>query len=272
MKQIHKGIVLLAHACGMAMLLLACTPTAQAQMQGLGSGGGGGAGGFGGGGSSNGSSGPAVSGTNATTNIAPNLAAGTIGSAASTTPTSTIGGPATSGGANSVSSGVSTSNIFYSTYSNPQAFGIAGQTQGQGGGQSRGGSFGGPLFGNLTQSTPTTGTVTVSIFGTALGGSTTGGYGAGIGSGLNAGYGPTPVRTPEFSARRSPPGRLQTELRRILSRSTSLVNGKSIEVLVDGEAVLLRGKVTDDRERRLAEGLVWLSPGVSEVRNELRVP
>jgi osmotically-inducible protein OsmY len=36
--------------------------------------------------------------------------------------------------------------------------------------------------------------------------------------------------------------------------------------------VILRGRVADDDERRLAEGMVRMEPGVREVRNELIIP
>ena len=57
----------------------------------------------------------------------------------------------------------------------------------------------------------------------------------------------------------------------MIARSSSLASARSIQVLVDGGVVLLRGRVNDERERRLAENLVWLTPGVGEVRNELQV-
>jgi osmotically-inducible protein OsmY len=41
---------------------------------------------------------------------------------------------------------------------------------------------------------------------------------------------------------------------------------------MDGSTVVLRGSVRDDHERRLAEALVRLTPGVRAVRNELTAP
>jgi osmotically-inducible protein OsmY len=42
-------------------------------------------------------------------------------------------------------------------------------------------------------------------------------------------------------------------------------------VEVDGQTVILKGKVPSEDERRLAEGLIRLTPGVRAVRNELIV-
>jgi len=67
------------------------------------------------------------------------------------------------------------------------------------------------------------------------------------------------------------PAKLQTELRGVLSRSSMLSSG-DIQIVVNGPTVILRGRVGSEDERRLAEGLVWLTPGVHDVRNELRLP
>jgi hypothetical protein len=44
-----------------------------------------------------------------------------------------------------------------------------------------------------------------------------------------------------------------------------------IRVMSDGQRVVLRGRVRDANERRMAEGLLRISPGVGEVVNELEV-
>ena len=46
----------------------------------------------------------------------------------------------------------------------------------------------------------------------------------------------------------------------------------SVQVQVDGSAVVLRGAVRDGDEARLVEGLVRLTPGVGRVANELSYP
>jgi len=42
-------------------------------------------------------------------------------------------------------------------------------------------------------------------------------------------------------------------------------------VEAQGEVIVLRGRVADEDERRLVEGMVRLEPGVHEVRNELEI-
>jgi len=64
---------------------------------------------------------------------------------------------------------------------------------------------------------------------------------------------------------------LQAELRGVLE-NVSAISSANIQVVVAGPTVILRGRVADENERRLAEGLVRLTPGVHEVRNELRLP
>ena len=64
---------------------------------------------------------------------------------------------------------------------------------------------------------------------------------------------------------------LQTELRDILDRSTSLTSQPNISISVDGRLVTLRGVVPNDHERRLAESLLRLTPGVGMIKNELTV-
>ena len=44
-----------------------------------------------------------------------------------------------------------------------------------------------------------------------------------------------------------------------------------IDLVLDGNVVILRGIVQDDRERYLAEVLASMTPGVRGVRNELAV-
>jgi osmotically-inducible protein OsmY len=62
---------------------------------------------------------------------------------------------------------------------------------------------------------------------------------------------------------------IRPELQSVLSRATRLPSRDSIRVTTDGETVILRGQVRDERERRLAEAMIRLSPGVRLVRNEL---
>jgi hypothetical protein len=72
-------------------------------------------------------------------------------------------------------------------------------------------------------------------------------------------------------ARRLGASRLQADVQGIVANSTMFSNNKSIQIGMDQGTLVMRGKVASDRERRMAEGLVRLSPGVNSVRNELQV-
>lgn len=61
------------------------------------------------------------------------------------------------------------------------------------------------------------------------------------------------------------------QLQQVIGRSASLPSRDSILVDVADGTVVLRGTVKSDRERRLAENLLRLSPGVYDIRNELIV-
>jgi hypothetical protein len=64
--------------------------------------------------------------------------------------------------------------------------------------------------------------------------------------------------------------RMQTEVRAVLDRSTVLSNARGITVESDGAMVVLKGTVRDEDEARLVEGMIRLTPGVRDVKNELR--
>jgi osmotically-inducible protein OsmY len=57
----------------------------------------------------------------------------------------------------------------------------------------------------------------------------------------------------------------------MLARSPSIRQPSAITVEVVGTTAVLRGRVSDEDEKRLVEGMVALEPGVHEVRNELQV-
>ena len=73
-----------------------------------------------------------------------------------------------------------------------------------------------------------------------------------------------PVRTDLLRAR--------ADLQDVIARAGRLPSRGNIRVLTDGSTVVLRGNVGSDHERRLAEALVRLTPGVRNVRNELVTP
>jgi osmotically-inducible protein OsmY len=65
---------------------------------------------------------------------------------------------------------------------------------------------------------------------------------------------------------------LRTDLQQIVSRSSRLPSRGDIQVSVVNGVVVLRGTVRNERERRLAEAVVRLTPGVRQVQNLLQPP
>jgi len=99
---------------------------------------------------------------------------------------------------------------------------------------------------------------------------------AGANNGAPAGVGvtrtaPAYVATIGFSTTPLSPSRLAVDLQDTIARSSQLPSRGNIQVSMDGSAVILRGEVADESERRLAEGMMRLTPGVHEVQNELTV-
>jgi hypothetical protein len=181
--------------------------------------------------------------------------------------TSPLGGSGYSGGfSGGNSSGVSRSNPFASYYTNPLQPGVSG-----GNGRA---AFGTPLYGNTTTTNTGAGTLGNRAAGTGFG---AGGSGAG---GSAIGNGSTSARAPRYSAGIDlvPPrpiaagvGRAPADVVQILARSPVLGSERNIQASMDGGVLVLKGTVANEYDRRLAEGMVRLSPGVYDVRNELRV-
>jgi hypothetical protein len=63
----------------------------------------------------------------------------------------------------------------------------------------------------------------------------------------------------------------RTEGRAVIDHSTVLSRPGKNQVEVEGQTVILRGKVPTKEERRLAEGLIRLTPEARAMRNELIV-
>lgn len=63
----------------------------------------------------------------------------------------------------------------------------------------------------------------------------------------------------------------RADLQQIIDRSSALAAPDVVQVVSDGSAVVLRGVVVSEYDRRLAEALLRLSPGVGQIRNELLV-
>jgi hypothetical protein len=72
----------------------------------------------------------------------------------------------------------------------------------------------------------------------------------------------TPIRPPE----------VQAELQGLINRTSALRQPTNVRIEFDGATVILRGRVADDDERRLVEGMVRMEPGVREVRSQLTIP
>ena len=66
---------------------------------------------------------------------------------------------------------------------------------------------------------------------------------------------------------------VQTEVATMLATSTSAPSaGKVVATSGEFGTVILSGSVTDEDEAKLIEGMVMLTPGVKQVKNELRFP
>lgn len=155
-----------------------------------------------------------------------------------------------------------TNNPWLSTYGNPYAIGqsvLGSGSTAKAAGVNKG--FGQPLF-----STSITG------IGTTAGLQNRANSASGFN---NANISKTPRYTSALSEDipfvNHPPVVLQARLQEILARSTS-IRGERIQVVVDGSTVVLLGQAGSERERRLAESMLRLSPGVSDVENRLTLP
>jgi hypothetical protein len=72
---------------------------------------------------------------------------------------------------------------------------------------------------------------------------------------------PIPVVSVEVSGR----------LDGIMENATGIKGGRNIQVEYEGEFTVLRGTVPNERERRLAEAMLSLEPGVRDIRNDLEI-
>jgi hypothetical protein len=144
--------------------------------------------------------------------------------------------------------------------------GLGGNIGGVGGNRGLGGGLGGNLGGNLG----------------GLGGNL-GGLGGGLGGlgqqGGVAGASTVGVRrAPQYFTEpafdmptRAPVVTIREDLQRSLADSTMLRSGSQIQVVAEGESVVLRGRVANDREKRVAEAMIRMTPGIRAVVNELVV-
>ncbi|MBX9682139.1 MAG: BON domain-containing protein [Gemmataceae bacterium] len=234
----------------------------------IGGGGGGGGGGVG--------AGRAIGANGPGGQAAQALAPGTNFSPAQATATNTAG----AAGANSAAVVPSPFNPFRASYSNPYAIGAgaggnvnANSAAGKAGSNVAKAAFGQPVYATNANATGVRGV---------------GGIG-GIGGVGNTGVATSAApfefntaamrKTPGYTTSLSDefplpvrvPAQVATNLRSVLDRSSQLRSQGTIQVRVENEVVVLTGTVANDRERRLAENLLRLTPGVADVVNELQI-
>lgn len=77
--------------------------------------------------------------------------------------------------------------------------------------------------------------------------------------------------TPRFASARPTIAQVRNDVEGLLVGSGRFASAGGMRVDLDGPVVVLRGRVADDDQRRLAENMARLSPGVREVRNELEI-
>jgi hypothetical protein len=261
MRKFHA--MLLVGGCTVFGLLILTTPV---KAQGLGTGSSMSGGGSPGGGGA--SSGATLGGSNFLQS--PNNFLGTTGTNTTTNANRNPASNRNTGNTGSTSAtgtgasfpGIAASNLLGSYYANPLASGLpSGSTQPR---------FGSPLYTITTVNLSTTGTGGVG--GQNRGGTATTSSSAYAGS-SSVGIRRAPSYTTTIGFEFRPPSvsSMQTSLQQTISESSSLPSRSGIVVAVDGDTVVLRGTAGSERERRLAEALLRLSPGVYDVRNNLEV-
>jgi hypothetical protein len=170
-------------------------------------------------------------------------------------------GGGTRTGTGSSSQGISSSNLFAPNYINLMALGLP-----SGVSQPR---FGSPLY-NITTST----TQGINRGGTAtISSSTTNVQSFQGASSVGVRRNPAYSTTIGFEYASPSRGSLQAKAQEAIAKASKQLKSKdSILVAMDGDTLVLRGTASNANERRLAEALVRLTPGIYDVRNELEVP
>ena len=192
---------------------------------------------------------------------------GSSGPFAGTVPSGFSGGTsgtsntATKGTAGSATTVPSKSNTFAGTYANPYAVGLTTMATG-GKTTSTAKAFGQPLYATTT----TTGG--------------TGGMGGGIGAATTNGFTSVgQIKAPRYSTALAEDvplaafsyAKIETTARDTIARSTYFKNRHAIQVAVRDDVVVLTGQVASDKERRNAENLLSLTPGIRKIDNRLTV-
>jgi hypothetical protein len=184
--------------------------------------------------------------------------------------TPTISAPSTTGNQGNT---LSTSNFLGPFYGNPYYQGVLSNasTTNQPGG------FGAATFG--TGST-TSGGGQIGFAGTtggaAAGGARTAGGGRGVtGNTSSTAYVVNPPVQISYRAVAQiantpmPSSQLESDVVGMLRRTPSLANTSAIQISVQNDVVTLRGTVMDPNDVGLVQRMVWMTPGVRGVKNEL---
>jgi hypothetical protein len=190
-----------------------------------------------------------------------------------------------SAGAGSSSSGVGATSLFGSYYATPEAAGVPGAISSNG--TTRTTAFGQQLFNISTSSIYNTSGTGSSGGRGGRGGAAGGQFGANAGGVGGANINRTTTATaftpstayrssPSFATRiaftvPAPAARatVQANLQQMIGSADQLPSRTGIKVQWDGDTLVLQGQVSNPEERRVAESLVRLEPGVHTVRNEL---
>jgi osmotically-inducible protein OsmY len=202
------------------------------------------------------------------------------GSGGSTLLSNGIGSGGSSGGSNNTST--SSTNFLSPSYSNPFYEGRPNQSTSTSAGSSSGGTtssqslpggFGQQSFGTVS-STSSSGSGISGTTGSSrsLGGSTSG---SGRSSSTTNPSQQAVTRviyttSVKFPVAAVPATQLQSNLQSVFDRSSAL-SSSGIQVTVGPKGVILRGQVADEDQRRLAENMIRLTPGVRDVDNKITI-
>jgi osmotically-inducible protein OsmY len=146
-------------------------------------------------------------------------------------------------------------------YNNPLQYGLPNSTSTTGGTAATK-TFGSPLFVSANTSNSS---ANVSRGNTNSGNSSSTTPAAGIS------VGPRYTQAIGWKMNNVPSARMQTQLQALIASSQGLSNPKGIQVSVDGQTIVLKGTAADEHERILAGAILGMSPGVGDIRNELKI-
>ncbi len=92
-------------------------------------------------------------------------------------------------------------------------------------------------------------------------------------NGLSTGRQISYTATLKFPAPSVPVPQMQTDLRGMIDTSNSIADARGVSVTAgDGGVIVLKGNAKDEDEAKLIENMIRLTPGVKDVKNELKYP